>query len=987
MKLYTRRYFDMPAHVPMNRKRVITISIAVISVLCMQFVSVAIEGASMYSIDYPKPYCYKLDDNEPIVYGMISGADIQDQTTIELDGVPVDHQIEAENLTRVALPLIGGSKNLVIRNDEEILADQVFTPLIPSDWGYFQNGTVHIICSSHQDIAWMDTPEACRHERIHKIILPALDLMEAHPDFRFEMEQTLNLMEVIEDCPDQRDRIIRASKQGQFTWGATFTQPYEGLESGEQLIRQLYLGRKWIKDHLPEMDAHTAYNIDVPGRSLQFPQMLHKAGVKYLFVSRMEEGFFRWASPDGSGIFTYSPGNYGWAKMFYQYFDEDGVSALNKLHPVLKKWQPYYRDRNLPPHYAVVISNDAGGPVYYRDVVAEWNHIAESTNCGMPRLRHSTADEFFAMIDVPDARIESISGERPNLWLYIHGPGHYEAIKAKKAAAVNLRSAEMFSALACILTEDPSLYPKDALHRAWYKSIYPDHGWGGKNGAITDEVFRKALVEGNDLGIKMRDEALSRISEQINADENNSIVVFNPLSWSRCGIVSIDLPDSFPLPIHVTDEAGNAVPTQAIPRDGSFQLRFFASDIPSIGYKSFFIEENATIDNPAQAREFSEPEIKTGGNYCENSYYRVDLGRGGITKLYDKSLKREIINETRYACGDMLCLGYDGNGAGEFVRIRATHMHNFEKLSQCDSKWACVHSGALETSFECRYSLRQCEVIQRITIHHQSKRIDFEYHIPDWAGEHNRQLRAVFPLTMEGAQIAYDVPMGVVEVGQDELDRMPGGWSWEGTYRQHPKSIHPREIQNFISASNAEFGLTLATDLAVADWIDPVRDAVDYPVLQGVLLSTHKSCHGEGNWYEQKGSHTFRMSLYSHAPGWREGLPFAFERNHPMLSIHRATPVKGILPQSMSFIEKSSPFTQLTALKLADDNDDLVVRLVDYSRTDQNVGLTLFRPLKELRHTNLIEAPQKNLPCSGNTIKLHIGKNAIETYRIQLDKE
>ena len=29
-----------------------------------------------------------------------------------------------------------------------------------SSWGYFANGTVHIICSSHNDIAWFDTPAA-----------------------------------------------------------------------------------------------------------------------------------------------------------------------------------------------------------------------------------------------------------------------------------------------------------------------------------------------------------------------------------------------------------------------------------------------------------------------------------------------------------------------------------------------------------------------------------------------------------------------------------------------------------------------------------------------------------------------------------------------------------------------------------------------------------------------------------------------------------
>ena len=72
------------------------------------------------------------------------------------------------------------------------------------------------------------------------------------------------------------------------------------------------------------LDALVAYNVDVPGRSLQFPQILEKAGIKYLFVSRMKEGFYNWYSPDGSKILTYSPGNYGWSLLVYKYFDTDG---------------------------------------------------------------------------------------------------------------------------------------------------------------------------------------------------------------------------------------------------------------------------------------------------------------------------------------------------------------------------------------------------------------------------------------------------------------------------------------------------------------------------------------------------------------------------------------------------------------------------------------------------------------------------------------
>ena len=140
----------------------------------------------------------------------------------------------------VWLPMIGKSDVLTLRSGRKVLSSKAVEAPIPDDWGYFRNGTIHIIQSSHQDIAWMDTPEYCRTERIEDIIIPALDIMREDPNFTFEMEQTLNLMEFLEAHPERRDEVIERYKEGRFVWGATYNQPYEGLASGEQLVRQAY---------------------------------------------------------------------------------------------------------------------------------------------------------------------------------------------------------------------------------------------------------------------------------------------------------------------------------------------------------------------------------------------------------------------------------------------------------------------------------------------------------------------------------------------------------------------------------------------------------------------------------------------------------------------------------------------------------------------------------------------------------------------------
>ena len=135
-------------------------------------------------------------------------------------------------------------------------------------------GRLHIISSSHQDIAWMDSPEKCIVFRDTNCITPALAMMAKDPAYSFTMENMLNLAEYLDRHPDRKEEIGRLTREGRMEWGATYNQPYESLLSGEQLIRQAYFGRLWLKRTFPGADAKVYFNPDVPGRATQMPQIL-----------------------------------------------------------------------------------------------------------------------------------------------------------------------------------------------------------------------------------------------------------------------------------------------------------------------------------------------------------------------------------------------------------------------------------------------------------------------------------------------------------------------------------------------------------------------------------------------------------------------------------------------------------------------------------------------------------------------------------------
>lgn len=876
----------------------------------------------------------------------------------------------------VWLPMIGKSDVLTLRSGRKVLSSKAVEAPIPDDWGYFRNGTIHIIQSSHQDIAWMDTPEYCRTERIEDIIIPALDIMREDPNFTFEMEQTLNLMEFLEAHPERRDEVIERYKEGRFVWGATYNQPYEGLASGEQLVRQAYYGRKWIRENLPGCDGRTANNVDVPGRTMQMPQILAKSGIRNLFVSRMREGLYDWYSPDGSSVLTYTPGNYGWATLMWKFFEKDAVTAFERLHPRSRLWSDYFRSRHIPPHYAVLMSCDATKPVNFAPVIDEWNRIAELAEVELPRLKCSTAEEYLALVDTPEAQMEEVVGERPDLWLYIHGPAHYQQTVAKREAGVLLPAAELFTAVNNVCLDGSWDYPRAAFDRAWMASIYPDHGLGGKNGEITDRIFGDSLSVARDLGRSLLDASLRKIADRV-PEQAGNWVVFNDLQWDRTEVAYLPAGDR---PAVVCTSDGRELPVQRVERDGRECLAFVAEGVPSFGYAAYRVKPVAKEPRPVVPAG-----VEQGDNFYRNAFYDIVLGDGGIVSLYDFEQGCNLAETSRFAFGDILDAGYKGNGAGEFNRIADLEVDDQKLVSAQPASWRIVATGAVCTTFENAVQTAFARVIQRITVYHAIKKIDFDVTLENFTGEHNRQYRILFPLNMKRAssRIHYEVPMGVAEVGVSEMKSIPGGWSWGGTYVHHPADSHPREIQNFISASGNGFGVTMSSCVAVADWIDPSRDQSDYPVLQGILLSSHKSCHGEGNWYHQTGTHSFRFSILGHEAGWQNGYCFGVGANHPLLPVAREGR-GGDLEASCSFIRISDPLVSLTTLKKADGGNALILRLTEMEGVDKTVEVTLPFDVKRVTRTDLIEEGGEPDAGSGRRLTLRLGHHAIETYKLEL---
>lgn len=898
-------------------------------------------------------------------------------------------RVEASSLTSSGTILLPVKKTPVLielygeTQEQPVLLGRhtVQTP-VPIEWGYFANGTVSLICSSHNDIAWFDTPEKTILRRETACVTPALARMAHREDVYFSMENVLYFDEYMTLHPERKDEIARVSKAGYFDWGATYNQPYEGLLSSEQLVRQVYLGAKRIRKELPGTSARVAYNVDVPGRTLQMPQVLSKAGIPYLVLSRHQSGLFQWGSPDGSEILCWSMGHYYHHHQLY--YQKTTPDFLNSLHGGMTGfWNEFFEAKKLPNEYPALFSMDYVAAADFDRPIKETDDIrrerlrlmgAESAIIP-PKLKYSSTEQYFDWVNQFSSNLDTIVGERPDVWLYIHGPAHHRAISSKRHAGTVLPMAEMFSTLEALYAGSFENYPAAELNKAWADSIYDDHGWGGVNGHITDNVFKAKLDDASQAADRLLKNSLLNIaaSVKIKDDAPPPVVVFNGLAWTRTDPVYIDA-ELYP-EVTVVDSQGNDVPCQFVKLNNwDFpKLVFIAKDVPSIGYKTYYL--------PLRKKtEQQKAKAKIEAAAYENDFYEITLGKGGIERLYDKQVKAEVLKTGKYLGGEVIMLHSEGNGAGEFGDIQPVSMKDFAKTSTTASPWKIKNSGPVCVVYEMTAPLKHCTVKQELVVYHDIKKIDCHVALLDWDGTESKEFRMVLPVDNKNGQVAYEVPFGVVEVGKSEIEQAAKEW-----YNAICKDQHPREVQNFISSSDERIGLTMSSSVAVCDFIDSTENPVDYPMLQPVLLASRRSCHGEGNWYLQAGDHYYDFSILSHQPGWKNGVKFSHAANNPLIAVLRyATGRTVTLPDQYSFasISASVDNVMLSTIKKCEDDNNVIVRLYDLEGKDSEVTLNTFFSITAAEHTNIIEEQGKSIPASGKSLKTKIGHHAIETFKL-----
>tara|TARA_R110000868_G_scaffold76774_5_gene220545 strand:+ start:43841 stop:46537 length:2697 start_codon:yes stop_codon:yes gene_type:complete len=879
-----------------------------------------------------------------------------------------------------------------IRGQETFKSDretyQLLKSLSDSKLG---NGKLLLFTTTHEDIAWLNEPEICKIDRDKLWLTPYMDRLKSEPDFKMDIEQSSIVMEYLHRHPEERENFINFIKEGRICIGGAYVQTYEEMYSGESLARQFYLGKKWMQDNLDGYETNVYFNNDVPARTMQMPQLASKAGIKNFVFARHIKGLFYWESPDGSKVRCYSPGNH--YMEFYNLLGQKDTAAIKTMAKDAVDWYTVYNNKS--PKNAVMPAMLNYEFIWPQEPVEnsvpfmnKWNSITQVEAEGkrrikvnLPKFNYATADEFFERVAATTSIDKTIKGERPNTWVYIHGAGHQKALKASREGDILMTQAEKFATVKALIDGSFKNYPELELYNAWESKIYPDHGWGGKGGDVTDNLFLQKFLFAKSQAEKILDESLRAIAGKIslNNGKGSPIVVFNSLSWERSDPVAftINFQPKEAKNLQLVTEEGKNVPVQLSElkyyANGflkSVAVNFVAEKLPSIGYKTYYITPSKV------AVESTVIDIT---DTFENDFYKVKFGNGGLESIFDKELQKELIDIKSFKAGEIFAMNSEGNGAGEFAEVQQPDASFFDRLATGTTKWRLEDQGPLYTSYKMRQKMKEAVVEMKITIHNSTKKIDFDVDLLNWDGVMYREFRMALPLNMKNGEVTYEVPFGAVTVGKDEL-RGTGGEFYNSPVRE----IHPRAIENWISASNTDFGVTLSSSVVTADWTNPVDSLSTQTILQPILLASRKSCHWEGNNYHQTGDHHFNFSITSHVSGWKNGQRMGKQANEkPKVVVYPDPHKETMLPESLSFFNLDHDNVIISTIKKAEDDHSVVLRAYETDGDDVDVAISMFKPITKAHLTSLIEQPIKEINVDKHKIKLNLGHNAIETIKVE----
>ena len=668
------------------------------------------------------------------------------------------------------------------------------------------------------------------------------------------------------------------------------------------------------------------------------PQVLLKSGVDSFVTQKISWNEFNkfphhtflWEGIDGTRVFSHFPPADTYNATF----------APKELVFNVRNFKEH--DRATKSLYLYGFGDGGGGPT--REMLAKAARLADFE--GLPKVRLEKASEFLVKAKADAKDLPVWVGE-----LYLEGHrGTYTTQAANKKgnrkSEILLREAELFDVLAgrdayqvepgaaeagrppydvaARNAETPAGY----LDRAWkllllnqFHDIIP--------GSSIARVYVESAADYAAIALLTRaiiEPARKSLLDRIDTSAAaQPIVVFNTAGFARHEVVS--LPDGTPIRVE-TPASGYSVADAAERRP-----------VASFAHPVEVIERNRVLA-------------------IDNGMLRIIFERatGNIRGIRDHRHDREVLSPGH--AGNVFQLHRDIPNEYDAWEVNAFALEQVEEIGGLVSI-EVVERTDLRAAIRVVRKFGASTITQRISLCAGSARIDFDTAI-DWHEEH-KFLKVAFPVNVHAPRATYEVQYGHTE---------------RPTHYNTTWDIARFEVcaQKWIDLSEADYGVGLLNDCKYG--CDIHGNVMRLSLLRAPTAPDRKA---------DRGHHEFVYALLPHGGDFRKGgvIEQAYALNMP-LHLVETDPHKGPFPARQSFFEVDRPGVMIEAVKHAEHEESVIVRLYEANGSRGSVVLTTTLPVKHAFYADLMERTGAPIACDGGEIAFPVKPFEIVTFKLIL---
>lgn len=775
---------------------------------------------------------------------------------------------------------------------------------------------------AHIDVAWLWSLGQTR-QKVGRTYHNVIQLMEQFPEFHFTQSQPQLYDYLRQDFPRLFEAIKKMVAAGRWEpIGGMWVEADCNLSGAESLVRQFLLGREFFRRHFgAEAETPVLWLPDVFGYAWNLPQLIKEAGLEYFFTikigwsqyNRLPYDSFWWQGLDGTRVLTH----------FSTTKDADSPHAATynadaSPSQIIGTWinfqqKDYGSCGEIPPLLMSYGWGDGGGGPT-REMIENIQYLANFPSA--PKVQPGKVSEFFRKLEAVSENLPIWNGE---LYLEYHRgtyTTHARNKRANRKAEHLLHDAEFLATYASVL-DTSYQYPASSFQQAWqivclnqFHDIIP----GSSIGPVYEESLQQ-YEQVRQSVTALQDEALDVITRKL----GGLLLVINPTSFTRYDPVEID---------------GQLVDLGALP---PYSVTPLTRDW----------EPKTESPSPVTGQP----------SYLENSYIRVEFNSAGdITRIFDKIEQREVLPQGALA---NLFQAFEDRPLSWEAWDIDIYFDDKMWLSEPATSIKVVENNPLRVTLEIKRRILGSKYTQRISLTHNSPRLDFDTHI-DWR-ERKTLLKVAFPVDILAPTATYEIQWGNVE----RPTHRNTSWDW---------ARFETAAQKWVDLSEGDYGVSLLNDCKYGH--DIYQNVIRLTLLRGTTSPDLNADLGE---------HRFKYSLYPHGGRWDEStIAEAYALNDPVVvyksQAERHTPHSALVSHSLITVDQ--PNVIIETIKRAENGAGIIVRLFESQRRRCPFTLTTNFPLEKAWHTNILEENQSEIAVKGKQLQHKIKPYQIITMRL-----